>query len=250
WHPESVRRARAARARALGRGHGAGGRRSRRLRLRTRARRLARPPGHQLDGRRRLPAPAQRPRTPPQPDRRHDVQPRPRGGEGSGGLRARPAPGGEPARRDDRVGIGDGGPAGAARRLLKMSSLLDIRRYPDVLQAFRWEALWELFDGDRDRLNLAHECVDRHPGLGTALRIKFDDGRSEKHSFQDLTAWSSRFAHLIARRGVERGDRVAVMLDPSLAFYGAVFGAVKRGAIAVPLFTLFGPDGVAARVED
>ena len=40
------------------------------------------------------------------------------------------------------------------------------------------------------------------------------------------------------------------MLDPSLPFYGAVFGAVKRGAIAVPLFTLFGPDGVAARVED
>src|SRR5207249_1108127 len=63
-------------------------------------------------------------------------------------------------------------------------------------------------------------------------------------------AWSSRFANLIARRGVERGDRVAVMLAPSLPFYGAVFGAVKRGAIAVPLFTLFGPDGVAARVED
>src|SRR5262245_53661062 len=133
---------------------------------------------------------------------------------------------------------------------LEMSSLLDVRRYPDVLRAFRWEALWELFDGDRARLNLAHECVDRHAGLGPALRIKFDDGRSETHSFQDLAAWSSRFAHLIARRGVERGDRVAVMLDPSLAFYGAVFGAVKRGAIAVPLFTLFGPDGVAARVED
>jgi acetyl-CoA synthetase len=131
-----------------------------------------------------------------------------------------------------------------------MSSLLDVRRYPDVLRAFRWEALWELFDGDRARLNLAHECVDRHVGRGTALRIKFDDGRSERHSFEELSAWSSRFAHLIARRGVERGDRVAVMLDPSLAFYGAVFGAVKRGAIAVPLFTLFGPDGVAARVED
>jgi acetyl-CoA synthetase len=131
-----------------------------------------------------------------------------------------------------------------------MPGLLDVRRYPDVLRAFRWNALWELFDGDRDRLNLAHECVDRHAGHGTALRIKFDDGRSQTHSFQDLAAWSSRFAHLVTRRGVERGDRVAVMLDPSLPFYGAVFGAVKRGAIAVPLFTLFGPDGVAARVED
>src|SRR3989441_52538 len=40
------------------------------------------------------------------------------------------------------------------------------------------------------------------------------------------------------------------MLDPSLAFYGAVFGAVKRGAVAVPLFTLLGPDGVRLRVDD
>jgi len=131
-----------------------------------------------------------------------------------------------------------------------MSGLLEIRSYPDVLRAFRWEALWKLFDGDRDRLNLAHECVDRHVGRGTALRIKFDDGRVEEHGFRELAAWSSRFANLLARRGVERGDRVAIMLDPSLPFYGALFGAIKRAAIAVPLFTLFGPDGVASRVDD
>ena len=46
------------------------------------------------------------------------------------------------------------------------------------------------------------------------------------------------------------GDRVAIMLEPSRAFYAAVFGAMKAGAIAVPLFTLFGPDGVQLRVDD
>ena len=40
------------------------------------------------------------------------------------------------------------------------------------------------------------------------------------------------------------------MLEPSRAFYAAMFGAMKAGAIAVPLFTLFGPDGVRLRVED
>jgi acetyl-CoA synthetase len=49
---------------------------------------------------------------------------------------------------------------------------------------------------------------------------------------------------------VAPGDRVAIMLEPSLAFYAGLFGAIKRGAIAVPLFTLFGPDGVRLRVED
>jgi acetyl-CoA synthetase len=131
-----------------------------------------------------------------------------------------------------------------------MASLLEIRSYPEVLRAFHWDAPWTLFDGDRDRLNLAHECVDRHVGRGAALRLKFADGRAETHSFRELAAWSSRFANFLARRGVDRGDRVAIMLEPSLPFYGALFGAVKRGAIAVPLFTLFGPDGVAARIDD
>src|SRR3546814_7886270 len=40
------------------------------------------------------------------------------------------------------------------------------------------------------------------------------------------------------------------MLEPSPAFYAAMFGALKAGAIAVPLFTLFGPDGVRLRVRD
>ena len=40
------------------------------------------------------------------------------------------------------------------------------------------------------------------------------------------------------------------MLDPSRAFYVSLFGAIKRGAIAVPLFTLFGPDGLRLRIDD
>ncbi|MEJ8815599.1 AMP-binding protein [Variovorax ureilyticus] len=54
----------------------------------------------------------------------------------------------------------------------------------------------------------------------------------------------------LAAEGIRPGDRVAVMLEPSLAFYVAIFGAIKLGAIAVPLFTLFGPDGIRLRVQD
>src|SRR5436309_10674922 len=124
------------------------------------------------------------------------------------------------------------------------------RSYRDALTDFTWNGLWTLFDGDRRRLNIAHECVDRHAGRGTALRLQFADGHREEHDFATLGAWSSRFAHFLEGEGIARGDRVAIMLDPSLAFYGALFGAMKRGAVAVPLFTLFGPDGVALRVDD
>jgi acetyl-CoA synthetase len=117
-------------------------------------------------------------------------------------------------------------------------------------EQFSWDALWNLVDGDRQRLNLAHECVDRHVGRGTALRIQFADGHREEHDFDTLGAWASRFAHFLESGGIGRGERVAIMLEPSLAFYGALFGTVKRGAVAVPLFTLFGPDGVRLRVDD
>jgi acetyl-CoA synthetase len=131
-----------------------------------------------------------------------------------------------------------------------VGTIADLRTYRAAHDQFRWSALWDLVDGDRARLNLAHECVDRHAGRGPAIRLQFADGRREEHDFATLTAWSSRFAHFLERQGIDRGDRVAIMLEPSLPFYGALFGTVKRGAIAVPLFTLFGPDGVALRLDD
>jgi len=132
-----------------------------------------------------------------------------------------------------------------------MVKLTEVTRYDDAQRMFAPSKLWELFDGDRHRLNIAHECLDRHAnGERIAVRIAHADGRSEDLSFARLAEASSRFAHWLAAHGVEPGDRVAIMLEPSPAFYVSLFGAMKRGAIAVPLFTLFGPDGVRLRVQD
>lgn len=131
-----------------------------------------------------------------------------------------------------------------------MSSLLDRRRYPDVSKDFAWKQLWALFDGNSENLNLAHECVDRHRGDEVALRVKFADGHSEQHSFETLSILSAQFASYLTVIGIEKGDRIAIMLEPGLAFYACIFGAIKCGAIAVPLFTLFGPDGLKLRIDD
>jgi acetyl-CoA synthetase len=132
-----------------------------------------------------------------------------------------------------------------------MMRLTDYTAYADAHRHFQSAALWSLFDGGRESLNIAVECLDRHADSGrVAVRVAHADGRDETLGFRDLSEWSARFAHWLAARGVAPGDRVAIMLEPSLAFYAALFGAIKRGAIAVPLFTLFGPDGVRLRVED
>jgi acetyl-CoA synthetase len=129
--------------------------------------------------------------------------------------------------------------------------LTDYTSYADAQRHFSPSKLWELFDGDRARLNIAHECIDRHADRANpAVIVVRADGTEEVLGFGDIARDSSRFANYLTAQGVQTGDRVAVMLEPSRAFYTAVFGTMKLGAIAVPLFTLFGPDGVKLRVDD
>ncbi|MBB3178272.1 acyl-CoA synthetase [Variovorax sp. Sphag1AA] len=132
-----------------------------------------------------------------------------------------------------------------------MTKLTEFTSYADAQAHCNTAGLWELFDGDAQRMNIAHECIDRHvDGDNEAVILVRANGEDETLTFRQISEGSSRFAHFLAEQGIQPGDRVAVMLEPSLAFYVAIFGAIKMGAIAVPLFTLFGPDGIRLRVQD
>ncbi len=134
---------------------------------------------------------------------------------------------------------------------LPVPKLTDYTSYAAAQKHWSQDKLWELFDGNRGALNIAHECIDRHVlGDRTAVILAHADGRDELLSYATIARESSQFAHYLAAQGVAAADRVAVMLEPSRAFYVAMFGAIKLGAIAVPLFTLFGPDGIRLRVHD
>ncbi len=146
--------------------------------------------------------------------------------------------------------------------------LTDYTSYADAQAHASSTALWELFDGDREHLNIAHECITRHAdgsgrqggeahagrlrdGSGRpAVRIAHADGRDEILSSDTIAAGAAQFAHWLDREGVQPGERIAFMLEPSLPFYVCLFGAMQTGAISVPLFTLFGPDALRLRVGD
>src|SRR5579862_4149026 len=133
-----------------------------------------------------------------------------------------------------------------------MGKLTQYTRYADAQKLADSSALWELFDGNRDYFNIAHECITRHAqGSGrTAVRIAHADGTDRFLTFDELAAGSARFAHWLTENGIQPGDRIAFMLEPSLPFYISLFGAMMMGAISVPLFTLFGLDGLRLRVDD
>lgn len=133
-----------------------------------------------------------------------------------------------------------------------MTLLTTYTSYSDALTHFTPEKLWDLFTGERDRLNIAHECVDRHAADSQrpAVVIVRLGEPDEILTYREIARDSARVANWLVKQGIAQGDRVAIMLEPNRAFYATLFGAIKAGAVAVPLFTLFGPDGVKLRVED
>lgn len=115
-------------------------------------------------------------------------------------------------------------------------------------ESFGWQESWSLADGTPDDVNATVECLDRHEG--TAINVRRPDGSTAAYTYDELSRGAARFAHFLEAEGVDAGDRVAVMLDPSYAFLVAFFGAMKRGAVAVPCSELFGPEALSYRLED
>lgn len=126
---------------------------------------------------------------------------------------------------------------------------LEYNTYSEASKNFTFGERWEVFDGNREKFNIAHECVDRHAKEKTAIRIKFDDGRREVYSFAELSRLTSQFANMLAKHGINAGDTVALLLYPSLEFYVSFFGTLKRGAVVVPCFPLFGPEAIEFRIS-
>ncbi len=125
---------------------------------------------------------------------------------------------------------------------------LDYKTYDEAKNGFLWAERWDVLDGNREALNIAHECVDRHPADKEAIRIQFDDGRREVYKYGYLSLKTSQFANMLANLGVQKGDCVAIVLNSSIEFYISMFGTLKRGAVVVPCLPLFGPEAINYRV--
>lgn len=101
--------------------------------------------------------------------------------------------------------------------------------------------------------NIAHEAVDRHARGArcdhVALRLLAADGGRREVSYAELSRLSNRFANVLTGLGIGRGDRVFVLCGRRLELYLAVLGAFKVGAVVSPLFSAFGPEPIATRVQ-
>jgi len=127
---------------------------------------------------------------------------------------------------------------------------LEYKTYEEAKKNFKWSERWEVFDGNRQKFNIAHECVSRHASDEVAIRIKFDDHHREVYTFRELDRLVSQFANLLERLDIRKEDRIVLLVPPSLEYYVSMFGTLKRGAVVVPCSPLFGPEAISFRIEN
>ena len=103
-------------------------------------------------------------------------------------------------------------------------------------------------------INLAHQCLDRHARSSrrdrAAVIWEGEDGTVRRLSYAELHAETCRLAGAMRRLGIGRGDRVGLFLPMVPEAVVAFLACAKIGAISIPIFSGFGAQAVAARLED
>ncbi|WP_106754386.1 acyl-CoA synthetase [Pannonibacter carbonis] len=115
--------------------------------------------------------------------------------------------------------------------------------YQALRDGFRWRV--------PERFNIGVAICDRWADVEPdreAITYVAEDGVATRVSFGELKALSNRLANLFRARGLERGDRVGVLLPQSIETAAAHIAALKCGAITIPLFTLFGEEALEYRL--
>src|SRR3954452_15861558 len=101
-----------------------------------------------------------------------------------------------------------------------------------------------------DRYNIAHDVCDKHPADKLAMVWESYTGEQRDVTWGELQDLSNRFANVLAEHGVERGDRVAMLLPPTPETAAAFFGTYKSGAILLSMSVLYGDEGIKHRITD
>jgi acetyl-CoA synthetase len=101
-----------------------------------------------------------------------------------------------------------------------------------------------------ERYNIAADVCDTHPRDKAAMVWERYDGAQREISWGELQDLSNQAAHVLADLGVQRGDRVAVVLPPTPEAAAIFFATWKLGAILLSMSVLYGDEGIRHRLTN
>jgi acetyl-CoA synthetase len=122
--------------------------------------------------------------------------------------------------------------------------LLETREdYNRAYRDFRWPVL--------DRFNWALDYFDRvaYRNDRPALWIVNEGGDEHRLTFAEMSERSGRVANHLRGLGVERGDRILLMLGNVVPLWEVMLAAMKLGAVTIPATTLLTRDDLLDRFD-
>lgn len=131
----------------------------------------------------------------------------------------------------------------------------NLKNYDELRATFQWEDVHQHFSWkDTGKVNIAYEAIDKHaenPAKKDQVALLYSaPGREESLTFEQISKDSNKFANVLTKYGVEKGDRIFLFMPRSPEFYVSLFGILKTGAIAGPLFEAFMEQAVRDRIQD
>ncbi len=106
------------------------------------------------------------------------------------------------------------------------------------------------------KINIAHNTLDRHAQVDSPNRNRVaciwegEPGDVREITYHELYREANMVANALEERGIDKGDTVGLYMPMVPEVISILYGCFKVGAIAVPIFSGFGTDATATRIED
>lgn len=123
-------------------------------------------------------------------------------------------------------------------------------QYAALHRGFRWQV--------DEYFNIAQVCcrrwadVDDRKGATkrVAIRAHQTGAATTFYTYSQLQQAADALSHVLVQLGVQRGDRVAIVMPQRFETAVAYMAVFQMGAVAMPLSMLFGPEALEYRLQD
>jgi acetyl-CoA synthetase len=136
--------------------------------------------------------------------------------------------------------------------------------WAEQAQQLEWYAPWETVLDDSNqpffkwftgaKVNIIHNCLDRHLKTETRNKVALiwegEHGDTRELSYASLGREVSRFANVLKKLGVGKGDLVTIYMGRVPEIIVAMLACAKLGAIHSVVYGGFSVDSLAGRIDD